>query len=262
MIAKTIHYCWFGRGEKSELTIKCINSWKKYCPDFVIKEWNEDNFDINSNEYVMEAYKAKKWAFVTDYVRLYVLYNYGGIYMDTDVEVIKPLDNFLNNHAFSGFESSKEIPTGIMAAEKGNKWIKDLLDEYKNLHFLKKDGSYNTVTNVIRITNLSVKKYDLVPESSLQHLKGNVATMYPFDYFCTKSALTGEINITKNTHTIHHFSGSWLSEDEKKRREFKEQYIKKFGPKKGVIIGYGLYSILHPIKAIVLIINYINQKKY
>ena len=126
MIPKTIHYCWFGGNPLPKLAKKCIKSWKKYCPDFEIIEWNEANFDISSAPlYVRQAYEAKKWAFVTDYVRLYALTSYGGIYMDTDVEVIKPLDFFLNHDAFSGFESEKSIPTGIMASKKGNIWVKE-----------------------------------------------------------------------------------------------------------------------------------------
>ena len=161
MIPKKIHYCWFGRGEKNKLYLSCIESWKKHFPDFEIIEWNEDNFDVNCNDYVREAYESKKYAFVTDYVRLYVLYNYGGIYMDTDVEVLKPLDPFLEHPAFSGFENNDSVPTGIMAARKKNKWIKDLLNEYNDLKFIKEDGSLDLTTNVVRITELSMKKYGL-----------------------------------------------------------------------------------------------------
>ena len=117
-IPKVILYCWFGRGEKPELAKKCIESWKKYCPDYEFKEWNEDNFDIHSNKYVEQAYNARKFAFVTDYVRLYALYYEGGVYMDTDVEVLKPIDEFLKHKAFSSFENNNTIPTGLMASEK------------------------------------------------------------------------------------------------------------------------------------------------
>ena len=119
MIPKKIHYCWFGRGEKPELAKKCIKSWKIYCPNYEIIEWNEENFDINSNQYLKEAYENKKYAFVTDYVRLFVLYTQGGIYMDTDVEVIKPLDEYLHHEAVSGFENTTQIPTGLMACREG-----------------------------------------------------------------------------------------------------------------------------------------------
>ena len=120
MIPKIIHYCWFGRGEKPSQAQMCIESWKKILPEYQLKEWNEDNFDINQNRYVREAYENRKFAFVTDYVRLYALYNEGGVYMDTDVEVLGSYDSFLHHHAFSGFETDGNVPTGMMAAEKGS----------------------------------------------------------------------------------------------------------------------------------------------
>ena len=149
MIPKIIHYCWFGGNPLPKSAEKCIKSWKKYCPDYEIIEWNESNFDINSNQYVREAYENKKYAFVTDYVRLYAMYNYGGIYMDTDVEVLKPLDCFLDNHAFSGFESSGYIPTGLMASEKEFPLFRELLKYYGNRAFVNPDGSFDTTTNTL-----------------------------------------------------------------------------------------------------------------
>lgn len=256
-IPKTIHYCWFGKADKPESVCKYINTWKKYCPDYKIIEWNEDNFDITSNTYVNQAYQQKKYAFVTDYVRLYVLYNYGGIYMDTDVEVLKPLDKFLNNSAFSGFENNNNIPTGIMGAEKGNLWIKDLLDEYNDLVFIKENGTLDLTTNVVRITNLTKKKYGLKQESSFQNLK-NIVTLYPYDYFCPKDWETGEIHCTQNTYTIHHFSGSWHGDKEKKQaekyRKRLKKYISKYGEGKGKLrlnqVDLIKYYLCHPIKLI------------
>lgn len=233
-IPKIIHYCWFGRGDMPQDAVQFIEGWKKLCPQYQIKEWNEYNFDITSNRYVKEAYEAKKYAFVTDYVRLYALYNEGGIYMDTDVELLKPLDIFLKHNAFSSFENSNLIPTGLMAAKKGSKWIKDLLDEYDNISFIKPDGSYDTTTNVIRITNLTEKKYGLVKESSYQDL-GEV-TLYPHEYFCPKDWHTGNIHITENTYAIHHFKGSWHSEQDKKKIAMKDKLIKKYGKEKGLKI--------------------------
>ena len=216
MIPKIIHYCWFGRNPLPPLAIKCIESWKKYCPDYEIKEWNEDNFDLDLFPYTREAYDNRKFAFVTDVVRLYALYHEGGIYMDTDVEVLKPIDRFLTHHAFSGFEDEHNVPTGIMASEKGGKWAKDNLEYYTDRHFLFSDGKYDLTTNVTIITNymlpLGLKQNNTYQDFS------NLITFYPKDYFCPKSYEDGKIYLTKNSYTIHHFAGSWVSEKDKYMR--------------------------------------------
>lgn len=209
MIPKIIHYCWFGRGPKPELANKCIESWKKFLPEYEIKEWNEDNFDLNLYPYTKEAYENRKFAFVTDVVRLYALYNEGGIYMDTDVEVLKPLDKFLHHNAFSGFEDGVNVPTGIMASEKGGKWAKENLEYYNDRHFIGKDGSLDLRTNVYTITNYMLQ-YGLKQDNTLQDFEGLI-TMYPKEYFCPLSVDGYELKITPNTHTIHHFMGSWGS---------------------------------------------------
>lgn len=206
MIPKVIHYCWYGGKPLPELSRKCLASWKKYCPDYKIIRWDESNTDLYNNQYVREAYENKKWAFVTDYVRLKVLYELGGIYMDADVQVIAPLDKFLNNKAFSGFENEKQVPTGIMASEKGNDFIGFLVRDYDDKHFLKPDGSIDMTTNVDTITNLAVKK-GLLLNNKLQTVDG--FTFYPKDYFCPKDSRTLKVKLTKNSATIHHFAGSW-----------------------------------------------------
>jgi len=199
-----------------ELALRCIESWKRYCPDYELKLWNEDTFDIKTNKFVREAYVNKKYAFVTDYVRLYALYTIGGVYMDTDVEVLRPIDEFLTNHAFTGFEVTEAIPTGIMAAEKGNSWVKRELDYYTNLSFIRSNGAFNTTPNVQIITAHALAQ-GLIPNGCFQVLKGGVA-IYPKDYFCPKSYVDGKIYLTDNTYTIHHFAGSWhnISPIEKK----------------------------------------------
>lgn len=206
MIPKVIHYCWFGRGPKPDLAVKCIESWKKYLPEYEIKEWNEDNFDLNMYPYTREAYDNRKFAFVTDVVRLYALYNEGGVYMDTDVEVLKPLDSILGYNAVSGFESSSEIPTGLMASCSKHSLVKELLDEYIHLHFVKANGSFDTTTNVERITK-TCTKYGFIPNGRLQTVRE--FTFLPSDYLCPKDYKTGKIFITDNTLCIHHFAGSW-----------------------------------------------------
>lgn len=216
-ISKKIHYCWFGGNPLPKLAKKCIKSWKKYCKDYEIIEWNESNFDISRAPlYVQQAYEAKKWAFVTDYVRLYAMVTYGGVYMDTDVELVKKIDKYLNHHAFSGFENETSIPTGIMACEKNFSLFTELLKYYDTATFLKEDGSFNLTTNVSTITKMCLER-GFKPNNMLQDLDGFV--LYPKDYFCPKSYYTGAINKTKNTVAIHHFSASWLIKEEKKKHE-------------------------------------------
>lgn len=227
MIPKIIHYCWFGGNPLPSETQKYIESWKKYCPDYEIKEWNEKNFDINSNIYVKEAYENKKWAFITDYVRLYALYHDGGIYMDTDVELLKNPDEFLKHTAFSGFENEKYIPTALMASEKHGEWVKYLLSYYDNRHFIKPDGTLDTTTNVITITNMTKSKYHINLDNTYQDV-GGIFTIYPNDYFCPKSYKTGEITLTKNTVCIHHFNSSWHGNAERLREQKKKYYYQKY----------------------------------
>ena len=228
MIPKIIHYCWFGGNKLNNLAEECIKSWKKFCPDYEFILWNEGNFDINSNIYVKEAYEKKKWAFVTDYVRLYALYNYGGIYMDTDVELLKSIDGFLNNKAFSGFENALEIPTAIMGSEKGGEWVGYLLSYYGDKHFILPDGSLDLTTNVKIITNMTRDKYGIELNNTFQCVE-NVFSIYPNDYFCPKDYSTGQIIMTKNTVSIHHFNASWFSKVDKIIYDKKNHFIKKYG---------------------------------
>jgi hypothetical protein len=222
MIPKTIHYCWFGKGQLPDLAIKCITSWKKYLPDYEIKLWNEENFDVNAIPYVKEAYFSRKFAFVTDYVRLFALYTEGGVYMDTDVEILKNIDQFLNTPAFSGFETDDCIPTGIIGAEKNSLWAKEQLDYYCNISFIKSNGAYNLKTNVQIITeNMSILGF--IPNNKFQIIN-NYFYIYPKDFFCPKSHETGIVTITENTYCIHHFSGSWL-----KISIFEKKMTKIFG---------------------------------
>ena len=216
MIPKKIHYCWFGKGKMPELALKCIESWRVNLPDYELKEWNENSFDINSNFYVKEAYESRKFAFVTDYVRLYALYTEGGIYMDTDVEVLKNIDSFLDLPAFSGFEDNVHIPTGIMAAEKGSIWAKWQLEYYSDRHFLLPDGTLDLTTNVDIIGGLMEEK-GFILKNGLYNFQ-NIITIFPKDYFCPKSHTTGKIELTENTYTIHHFAGSWKSSSDRLKR--------------------------------------------
>ncbi|GAB3513217.1 glycosyltransferase [Spirosoma knui] len=206
MIPKIIHYCWFGRGKMPASATSCLESWKKFLPDYELRLWNEDSFDVQQVLYVKQAYEARKFAFVTDYVRLYALYHVGGIYMDTDVEVLKSLDPLLHLPGFSGFESDTEIPTGIMATEQHNPWAKEQLDYYFDRPFLNQDQSINYTTNV-EIISRSMQANGFALNNTYQVYNGCMH-IFPKDYFCPKTR-AGEIILTEHTYCIHHFEGSW-----------------------------------------------------
>ncbi len=216
MIPKIIHYCWFGGGEKPKSVIKMINSWEKYCLNFEIKEWNESNFDININQYCKEAYQCGKWAFVSDIARLFALYSEGGIYMDTDVEVIKPLDELLENNVFFGFEGTEWIGTNIIGSEKDNPFVNEFLNIYNNEKFVNNDNTLNTTTNVERLTDLLQNRYGVKLNGSEQIVKG--IHIYPTDYFCPYDYINGTLNKTSNTYSIHWYSQSWIKRGGIKRK--------------------------------------------
>jgi len=208
LIPKVVHYCWFGRGEKPQQAKKCIESWRRFLPDYDVIEWNEDNFDVNTNCFVKGAYEQKKYAFVSDYARLYIIYNYGGIYMDTDVEVIKNLDGFLNCEGFIGFENNDIVNTGmILAAAKENPVVLDMMNMYESEEVLKEDGSISFITCPILNTK-PLEKRGLIKNGFYQELDG--MTVYPVDYFGPFDNNTGKLSKTKNTMTIHWYSKSWI----------------------------------------------------
>lgn len=207
MIPKIIHYCWFGRGPMSQLALDCIESWHKYMPDWEYKLWNEDNFDVNCNQYVREAYEAKKYAFVTDYVRLYALKTEGGVYMDTDVKLIKSLDPLLDNAAFCGFEESKTKPIGtcVMASIPNGKWIQQMLNSYSDRKFIDKDGHLDLTTNTTFLSGI-MEKNGLKRDGLIQQYLD--CTVYSYDYFSPGTS-TGEYCPTENTFCHHLCVSSW-----------------------------------------------------
>ena len=227
MIPKIIHYCWFGGKEKDEFTQKCISSWKKYCKGYEIIEWNESNFDINCNKYVKEAYQAKKWAFVADYVRLYVVNQYGGIYFDTDVEVIKPIDDLLDCRAFFCYEENFNINTGSgFGSVKDNEILKLMLKDYKDISFINKDGTYDITTCVLRNTEAIYDKYisKIEDYKSVCNIDGCV--FLPREYMCPYDYKTGRMNKTSNTYSIHWYNASWQNSFTKIKSKIKK-IIKK-----------------------------------
>ena len=213
-IEKIIHYCWFGPNATPDMEQQCIASWKQILPEYQIMFWNEQNFDINSVDYIREAYNNKKYAFVSDYVRMYALYHFGGIYFDTDVEVLKPLDDFLNDAAFIGFENRTMVGTGIIGAEKNSVLFQRMLDYYNAHHFIDENGNIDTTTNVQIISKL-LREYGFEPKNSEQQLA--CIHIYERDIFCPKKMEDGTFAVTNRSVTIHRFAGSWLTEREKKR---------------------------------------------
>lgn len=215
MIPKTIHYCWFGRNSMPDMAVKCIKSWKKYCPDYEIMEWNEDNFDITSCPlYVRQAYEAKKWAFVTDYVRLKVVHDHGGIYMDTDVELKKSLSPLLQHRAYFGFEDGTHVATGLgFGAAQRHPILKEIMDDYDGIPFLLEDGSYDKETCPSRNTKILIR-HGLRQDDSKQILDGDILIL-PSIYFCPLSYQTGKRKLSNKTVSIHWFDASWRTAAEK-----------------------------------------------
>ena len=208
-VPKVIYYCWFGKGKMPSMAEKCIKSWKKFCPGYEIVCINEDNFDVRQNKYMSQAYDAEKWAFVSDYARLKVLYDNGGIYFDTDVELIKPIDDLIKDGGYMGFDDYGFVSTGLgFACEKGNELVGKVLEDYNDIPFVLPDGTYDTTPCPIRNTK--------VMEKSGLDLKHQDQTFMGIhflteDYLCPMKYYTGKKKITKTTYSIHHFSASWLT---------------------------------------------------
>lgn len=230
-IPKVIHYCWFGKGNMPKLTQKCIKSWKQYCPDYEIICWNEDNFDLSQNRYMKEAYESGKWAFVSDYARLKIVYEYGGIYLDTDVELIKPLDDLLKYSGFMGFDEKGLVATGLgFGAEKGNRIVGEFLQDYETIPFILPDGTCDLTPCPNRNMN-TLKKLGMDVENTDQVFCD--VLFLPKEYLCPMDYYTGKKTITKHTYSIHHYSASWTSAVTKRTTRIKR------------IIGVKMYNKLY-----------------
>lgn len=222
MIPKKIHYIWFGGKPLSPMAQRCLLSWKEQCPDYEIVRWDETTFDGGGNPYFEEALQNRQWAFASDFARLKILVENGGIYMDTDVEVVRNLDAFLTLDAFAGFESASWISTGILGCKKSFPLFKQLLEEYDDRRFVKEDGSFDQTPNVVVITRAYVDR-GLVLNGRRQTISG--LTVYPSEFFSPKDQRTRQVNLTKNTHAIHHFDGSWLPDEVMTYKKVKESII-------------------------------------
>lgn len=216
MIPKIIHYCWLSKDPVPENLKKCMDSWKRKLPDYEFMLWNFDRFDKNSSLWVQQAFDSKKYAFAADYIRLFAVYNYGGIYMDMDIEVLKSFDSLLNQEIMVAYENLEKngIEAGCFGAEKGNKFIGDCLSYYKDRSFIKDDGSFDILP---------------LPKIMLSYLPGNQNVKpYAWHYFTNKSYRTGEVQPLENSYAIHHFAGSWASSSQRKYDEARKKLYKIF----------------------------------
>lgn len=208
-IPKIIHYCWFGKGKKSKFIKKCIKSWEKVLPDYQIIEWNEENFPTDYNRYVSQAYESKKYAFVSDVARLYALYEMGGVYFDTDIEVRKPLDSYLNAASMiMAFESNQVIMTGFFAATKHNKFIGEWLKTYEKIKYIKEDGTIDVTPNTFRVSKMLADK-GLVMNGKMQNIDDGI-TVYEKEVFGAYDVDNSGYVTTPETVIIHHCKNSWM----------------------------------------------------
>ncbi|MCR4616172.1 MAG: glycosyl transferase [Clostridiales bacterium] len=226
LIPKKIHYCWFGGKEKPELVKKCMASWKKHLPDYELIEWNENNFDINCTTFVREAYENRNFAFVSDYVRAKKLFEIGGVYLDTDVEVLKSFDRFLEDDCFVGFEEKQFVGTCVIGAVAGTDILKSYAEHYESISFIQPDGSKYKDTNVVLLTDL-LEKYGLVRNDEKQTVHG--VTVYPRTFFSPYDYINGINYITDDSYAIHHFAQLWLPLRERIGTTVKRKIIKVIG---------------------------------
>ena len=230
MIPKKIHYFWFGNNEKPVIIQNYIESWKTYMPEYEIIEWNETNFNINCSQYTRQAYTAKKYAFVSDYARIYVLFHFGGIYFDTDIEVCRPFDELLENKRMVlGFEDNYYVMTAFMAAEPGMNCFKDLLSEYNKKSFIKQNGKYDTLPNPVIVTAV-MKTIGLEPTGKFQRFY-DACEIYPYDYFSAFHIAKQQLSISENTLSIHHCMGTWQSWHDKIKPWIKSRLVAILGEK-------------------------------
>lgn len=222
MIPKTIHYCWFGRNPKPKSVEKCIKSWKKYCPDYQIIEWNESNYDISKNKYMEQAYQAGKWGFVPDYARLDIILNHGGIYLDTDVQVIRSLDELLAYDAYFGMEQAGagvNINLGHgFGAIPGHPIVRTLCESYRDWSFLKEDGSFD-LTPSPRLNTPVIQHFGFLPVNKTQ--KKGRCVVFSSEAFAPKNFRTGLTNITPQTYSVHHYDASWYDDSQQANKQLR-----------------------------------------
>jgi hypothetical protein len=237
MIPKIIHFCWLSDDEFPPLIKRCMDTWKVKLPDYEFVHWNREKFNLDSNIWVKQAFETKKYAFAADYIRLYAVYHYGGIYLDTDIEVVKSFDDLLNRPYFAGAEGEGIIEAGVFGAEKHSLWVKQCLDYYKDKTFIQSDGSFDTLTLPrIMMQQISLIKTfkELFPKDISPQEQANQKDfmyMFPKDFFCAKNHGTGQIEQTNNTYCIHHFAMSWVNKNHTMLPNLKRKLMNIFGVK-------------------------------
>ncbi len=243
-IPKIIHYCWFGGNPFSDMERDCIESWRQHCPDYEIIEWNESNVDLSKCQFAQDALKDKKWAFVSDYVRNMVVYEYGGIYFDTDVKVIKSLDPLLELDAFGAFEDEWTMATGLgFGAAKHNSIVKEFMESYHDLSYYDENGNPNPALAPAVTTEIMVKHGLQLYNNVIQQVED--FTVFPIDYFCPLDIRVNKMKITENTYSIHYYSASWYTDEQRKMR-----VIMTRRRKLERIIGKKLYRVWETIRFI------------
>lgn len=245
-IPKIIHFCWFSPtpgASYPELVQNCINSWKQMLPNYTFMEWNAENSALNACDYVKEAFEAKKYAFVSDYVRLDALNRYGGIYLDTDVMVLRSFDPLLSNQAFAGLETSVSVGTCVIGSQPGNPLIQQMLEDYHKRHFLLSDGSYDTTPNPVMLTK-SCQKKGLQLQNKEQILPD--IHIYPMTYFCPFHPYRKESEcFSEHTYSNHLFNGAWIDPETKQAMLYTQKFKQVLGEHLGGHLGAFIYRIQH-----------------
>lgn len=230
MIPKTIHYCWFGGNELPELESRCIASWSKVMPHWEIRRWDETNFDVRRCAFSQGAYEAGLWAFVSDYARFEILREYGGVFLDTDVELLRPLDGLLDREAFTGFSKNEFFvnPGLIVSSEAGGRVVTDVVRKYESMEFEPLHGRIHPQSSPRVLTSLLVDSYGLTRDGVRHELDG--MTVFPAEWFDPIDPHTGKMVVSPETYSVHYYSGTWLGPAKKYRMELRKKLAPKVGP--------------------------------